>query len=100
LDRKAGATRAGLSQSFVRGEEEQLVLDDRSTQAVAELVLLELRPRRFEGIPGGELVVLEVVGPAAVELVRACLGDDLNLRAGVPTVNRREIVGDDADLFD
>ena len=84
----------------VRGEEEQLVLDDRPAKAVAELVLVELRHRRFEDVLRRELVALEVVRAAAAELVRAGLRDHLNLRARTPAVHGREVVGDDANLFD
>ena len=74
--------------------------DDRSAEAVAELVLLELRDRRLEDVPGRERVVLEIVRAAAAELVGARLGDHLDLRAAVAAVHRREVVRDDAHFLD
>ena len=100
LDGEVRAARPGLAQPFVGREEEQLVADDRSAEAVAELVLVELRHRRLEDVLGREVVVLEVVRAAAVERVRAGLGDDLHLRAGAAAVHGREVVRDDADFLD
>ena len=85
---------------FVRREEEQLVLDDRTAEAVAELVLVELRHRGLEHVLRRQLIALEVVRAAAAELVRAGLGDDLHLRAWAAAVDGGEVVGDDAHFLD
>ena len=75
--------------------------DDRSAQAVAELVLARTsgptsrrRSSPRAGRPG------EVVRAAAAELVGAGLGDDLDLRARVASVDGGEVVGDDAHFLD
>ena len=94
------AARAGLSQPFVGREEEDLVADDRSAHAVSELVFPECRHLRLEHIPGRERVVLEIVGTAAVQLVRSALGDHLDLRPAVAAVHGGEVVGDHAHFLD
>ena len=100
LDRERRAARPGLPQPFVRREEEDAVLRDRPAQAVAELVLAEFGDRGLEHVLRRQLVAGEIVGAAAAELVRARLGDHLDLRARIAAVHGREVVRHHANLFD
>ena len=100
LDGEGRAARARLPQAFVRREEEEPVADDRPAEAVAELVLAELRDRRSRRRSGPRAGRSGIVRPAAAELVGAGLRDHLDLRAGVAAVHRREIVGDDPHFLD
>src|SRR5204863_985406 len=45
-------------------------------------------------------VVLEIVRAAAVQVVAATLGNDLDLRAAVAAVHGGEVVGDDTHFLD
>ena len=72
--------------AFVVGEEERSILDHRSAQASAELVLAERRDRRrlrIEKILRVENIVAHELEQAAVELIRSGLGDDIDHRAGL-----------------
>src|ERR1051325_9220015 len=62
-----------LASSFVTNEEMCFVLTNRATEGGAEEVVAEGRFIRREEIPGIELVVAEILEPAAVKLVRTGL---------------------------
>ena len=62
-------------------------------------MLVERRHRGFEHVLSRERVVLEIVRAAAVQLVRAGLGDHLDLRAAVAAIHGGEVVGHDAHFL-
>ena len=88
LSRVTGAGRFRAAVGFHVGEEEQLVLEDRSAQAAAGLVLVE--PRRAGQAVAlvrerhrNQRVALPVFVGFAVESVGAAARDDLELAAAV-----------------
>src|SRR5262249_55213205 len=85
-------------------EEEELVFDDRAAEAEAEVVVAQRRTRHparvVEEVVGVELVIAQELKGAAVELVIAAAGHDVDRRAGIAPVLRREIGGLDVDLAD
>src|SRR6266849_184024 len=67
-----------FANTFASGEEEQLVLDKRAAEAAAELVAAEIIERLAVGGGGGEGFRAEVLKGAAVNVVGARLGDDVD----------------------
>src|ERR1700758_593515 len=75
---------AALAYSLIVGEEEQLVLDDRSADRATELVIFE-RVLRLKGIleevPRIQGLVAEIFVERAAEPVRAAFGNSDNYAA-------------------
>ncbi len=72
-------------------EEEQLALLNRAADRAAVVVEPQLALARGEEVLRIELVVAEVFEQTAAELVGAALGHDVDRRAGVAAVFRREV---------
>ena len=85
------ALRSGLAQAFVINKEKRLIAENGPAQRTAKLVIVErvLRVRLgVEKIARVERVIAEILEPAAVKLVGATLGDDVDDRTGVAPVLR------------
>ena len=89
----------------LQGDEEvQLVLEDRTAEGAAEVVPLERRlllARLLQEVVGGvQLVAARVVVAAAVELVRAAAGHEVDLRAAGLAELGAVVVALDLELLD
>ena len=83
-----------LAHPFVVGEDEELVFDDGRAEAIAELVALERLGFGREEVAGVEGVVAEEFVDAAVDLVGAGLGGDVDDAGGVAEFGLEEIALD------
>ena len=72
-------------------EEEELVALDGAAEAVAEVVVAKRRTHGREEVARVQFVVAQELEGRAVEIVAAGFGDDVDLRAGVPTVLGGEV---------
>src|SRR5258708_10127514 len=82
-----------LALPFVIKIEECLVLDDRTAQRSAELIVVEWRPPTHivEVIPRVQPVISKVIESGAMQSVRPALRDDIDRRASVSSILRHEI---------
>src|SRR5438270_7042808 len=83
-------------------EDKCVVLDYRSASRKSTYVLYQ-RGRTsgcVEVITSIEVAILQVIVSIAVQLVGAALGNNLNLRSGIPTVLCIEIVRDKLEFLD
>ena len=88
------------AQHVARKEEEGVVLLDRAPESPGVLRALEIGDRALEDVLLLEGVVGEVGAEAAVPVVGAALGDDVDEGAGVAAVLRGEVVDRDAHFLD
>jgi len=86
-----------LASALVGREEEKFIVKDGTTQVEAELVLFQNRARLAGGVAeeciGVEVFIAEEFPRRAMEIVGAALGDDVNIRAGVPAVSGVVLAG-------
>ncbi len=92
--------RARLALVLVRGEVMHLVLDDRTAERAANLLILVRQHRPGDGVRRVELVVAEISVHAAREVVRPRARDRLHLQAGGAALRDLEHVGHDLKLRD
>src|SRR5206468_1972868 len=83
-----------------RAEEEELVLDDGAAGAAAELLAVEVGQGVAVGGVVGEGLDALVMEQAAVEVVGAGLGDDVDDTAAGAAKFRVRPAGDDLELLD
>src|SRR5262249_38003199 len=100
-----GETLAGLAvaPAVIADREKRLVLDDRTTEDAAELVLVKwsrtVACQISEGIPGVKRIVSHVFEPAAVETVASRFRDHVDDAAGRTAIVSLGIVTDDLEFL-
>src|ERR1700730_14086780 len=88
-----------FANAFAGGEEEEFVLDDGAAEAAAELVAAETVEGLAVGSGGGQSLSTEIFKGAAVKIVGAGLGDDVNDSARGAAKFRIGTTGDDLELL-